>query len=474
MAEPRLAEGAAIRRQSLASAALATFGTSVAVAVVSLLNVLIVARALGPVGRGNVAFLTTIAYLTSQLALLGIEQANVNLASSEPKARAALATNSLIFSVVFGALAIAVLAGLIAVVPAVGGETSAGLRWLTLASIPMLIFQTYLLLLVRADYAFHIANAAYFVVPVANVTVNGLLWALGLLSVTTAVATWIGGQALGTLLMAAYLRVRLAGFGRPDTTLGRRALRFGLKAHGGRIMMLGNYKADQWLVGAMAGPRELGLYSVAVAWAESLFYLPTAIASVQRPDLVRASTTDASRETTRTFRATVLITVPLAAGLVAAAPFLCVVVFGSAFRGSIDDLRILTAGAFGIVALKLLGNTLTAQRKPVLETAAIAAAFVVTIVLDIILIPAHGGLGAAIASSAAYTAGGVTVALIFTRACGGRLAELVPAAKDVAALGRSMRRRLARATPEDQPFAAERPAAADVEAAPGHPPLKAP
>jgi hypothetical protein len=68
----------------------------------------------------------------------------------------------------------------------------------------------------------------------------------------------------------------------------------------------------------------------------------------------------------------------------------------------------------------------------------------------------------------------VTVALIFTRACGGRLAELVPAAKDVAALGRSMRRRLARATPEDQPFAAERPAAADVEAAPGHRPLKAP
>lgn len=464
MAEQQPADDIGVRRPSLTSSALATFGTSLAVAVVSLINVLIVARALGPAGRGNVAFLTTIAYITSQLALLGVEQANINLASSEPKARPALATNSAVFSVVFGGLAVATLAGLIAIFPAVGGHTDAGLRWLALASIPMLIFQTYLLLLVRADYAFHIANAAYFVVPIANVTVNGLLWALGLLTVTSAVATWIGGQALGTILMAAYLRLRLAGFGRPDAAIARRALGFGLQAHGGRIMMLGNYKADQWLVGAMAGPRELGLYSVAVAWAESLFYLPTAIASVQRPELVRASMEDAAQQTARTLRATVLITVPLAAGIVAAAPFLCVVVFGSAFRGSVDDLRTLTAGAFGIIALKLLGNALTAQRKPALETAAIAAAFVVTLVLDIALIPSHGGLGAAIASSVAYTAGGVAIALIFTRALGDRLAQLVPGGKDVATLALILRRWTARARAER---ARETRAAVEVEAAPG-------
>jgi Na+-driven multidrug efflux pump len=89
-------------------------------------------------------------------------------------------------------------------------------------------------------------------------------------------------------------------------------------------------------------------------------------------------------------------------------------------------LRILALGAFGIVALKLLGNALTAQRKPMLETAAIGGAFVCTVALDVILIPAHGGLGAAIASSVAYTFGGILVALIFTRALKGRLGDLVP------------------------------------------------
>jgi O-antigen/teichoic acid export membrane protein len=127
--------------------------------------------------------------------------------------------------------------------------------------------------------------------------------------------------------------------------------------------------------------------------------------------------------------------------MIAAAPFLCVTLFGEDFRGSIQPLRLLTVGAFGVIALKLLGNALTAQGKPLLESAAIAVAFVLTLVLDIALIPPHGAIGAALASSIAYTAGGVTVALIFKRTFATRLADLTGSRSDVAALGRMLRRR---------------------------------
>jgi O-antigen/teichoic acid export membrane protein len=445
MADPGATETA--QRPSLAFSTLTTLGTSLAVAVLSLVNVLIIARALGPVGRGDVAFLTTIAYLVSQLALCGVEQANVNIASSDRTATRALATNSALLALAFGALAVAAVAGLIAIFPSVGGQVDAGLRWLTLAIVPMLIFQSYVLLLVRAHYAFHIANAAYLIVPALNVIVNSAFLAFGLMSVGSALVTWIAGQAVATLLMAGYLRVRLAAFGPPDAALARSAVGFGLKAHGGRIMMLGNYRADQWLVGAMAGSRELGLYSVAVAWAEALFYLPTAIASVHRPDLVRSSSDEAAVQTARVFRVAVLVTIPAAAAMAATAPLLCVVAFGEDFRGAVDDLRVLTAGSVGIVALKLLGNALTAQRKPVLETAAIATAFVATTVLDVALIPRHGGLGAAIASSAAYALGGMAVALLFVRAFHTRLWDLVPRPRDVVALRRLVRTASLRARP---------------------------
>jgi Na+-driven multidrug efflux pump len=51
---------------------------------------------------------------------------------------------------------------------------------------------------------------------------------------------------------------------------------------------------------------------------------------------------------------------------------------------------------------------------------------VVIIVLDVLLIPEHGGMGAAIASAAGYTAGGIAVAWLFVRTLGGGWRDLVP------------------------------------------------
>jgi len=438
---------AAVRRSSFLTTTLLTYGTNLVVSFLSLLNVLVVSRTLGPVGRGDVVFLTAIAWLVSNLSTVGIQEANANLAGAEPGLRRALATNSLVFAALFGTAAAGALTLLIALVPAVGGDSDPGLRALTFSSLPVLVLAVYLKFLVQADYGFLVTNAAWLITPVANLTVNGLLAAVGLLSVGTAVATWIGGQVLGAALLVWYVARRLAGFGRPDLRLAGRTLGFGVKSHAGRVMLLGNYRLDQWILGAVSGARELGLYSVAVAWAEALWQLPTALAAVQRPDVVRASVRDAVRQASMAFRAATAVTLVLAVAFVAAAPILCVTIFGESFRGSIDDLRVLVTGAFGVVALKQLSNVLTGRGKPTLASAAIGVSFLATVVLDIALIPSYGGLGAAIASSISYTAGGIAVTAIFVRSLGGRLDELVPRARELPLFVRRVRSGLKRSAP---------------------------
>ena len=440
----RAGDGAAAQRPSFFAAAAFTYGTNVAVAVLSLVNVLVVARILGPSGRGGVAFLTAIAWFTSNLATFGVQEANANFAGAEPAARRSLATNSVLFALLFGLGAIAFLVVLIAVFPGVAGDSSSSLRWLTFASLPILILGIYMRFLVQADYGFGITNAAWLITPVANVGMNGLLAAFGVLSVGTAVATWIAGQTLATLLLLAHVRRKLAGFGRPDLRLAKRTLGFGVKSHAGRVMLLGNYRLDQWLLGAIAGSRELGLYSVAVAWAEALWFLPTTLSAVQRPDLVRAAKREAARLSTFIFRAAMVLTLVSAGAMLLLAPFLCVTIFGEEFRGSIIDLRILVLGTFGVVALKLLGNALTAQSRPVLASTAIGAGFAATIVLDVILIPPYGGLGAAIASSLAYTAGGLAIVLIFSRALASPVADLLPRRGELRLYWRTVSGRLRR------------------------------
>jgi O-antigen/teichoic acid export membrane protein len=438
---PPRADGA--RRGSFAAAALLTYGTNLSVSILSLANVLVVSRYLGPHGRGEVAFLITVATMTGQVASLSVQEANANIGGSEAHLRGRLATNSLVLAALCGLGAAAVVEGAVWLFPAVRGPATSTLLWIALGAVPLVIVKTYLQFLLQAQYAFVATNLAWLAGPFIGVVVNGALAVAGVLTVERSVLTWVGGQALGVALLIVYAAGH-GGFDRPDRALARRTLSFGLKTHGGRLMFVGNYRADQWLVGSIAGARELGLYSVAVAWAEMLFYLPGVLTLVQRPDLVRATPAEAARRAASVFRFAVVLSGAAAIGLIVAAPFLCTVVFGSDFGGSVDDLRVLALGAVGIAALDLFPNALTAQRLPIRGMWAIGVAFVVTFSLDVALIPPFGGLGAAAATTIAYTVGGVVAALIFVRTLEFPLADLRPRLAEIPWYWRKLRTRLSR------------------------------
>jgi O-antigen/teichoic acid export membrane protein len=342
-----------------------------------------------------------------------------------------------------GALASLVLAILLVVFPGLKGDVGSVMFTFVFLAVPVLIGRVYLQALLDSDYRFAFSNGVRLVAPVSGVLINGALGVAQVLSVGTAMTVWLAGQTVSTMLLGLYAGRRLSGFGRPSRALARRSLTFGTKSHLSHIISLGNWRLDQWFVGTMVGSRELGYYSVAVSWSEALFILPAALRNVQRPDLVRASRREAGRQAARVFRICMLITLPAVLVMMLAAPFLCSTIFGAEFASSIDDLRWLLPGTFGIVALRILGDALIAQRRPMLPSIATGTALIVTIVLDVMLIPQHGGLGAAIASTAAYTVGGVMVALIFMRGLKVRGADILWHRGDIAFFAGKLRSRVA-------------------------------
>lgn len=419
------------RPPSLAAAALATYATNVAVGGLSLINVLIIARALGAAGRGDVALLIAIPTLMTQLASISVHEANANLGGSDPKLCSRLATNSVVLAAILGVLAALLVAGFVELVPAAGGEVERFWLWVALCSIPVVMLRFYLRLLLQSAYSYAPTNQAWIAGPVTTLTVNGAMAATGTITVGSAISVWIAGQVLGVLILVRAAHKQF-GFGPADFGLARRALAFGARTHVGRFMQVGNYRADQWLIGTMVGSKELGIYSVAVAWAELLFYVPGVIVAIQRPDLVRARTREmAAGIAARVLRRAMFLAVGAGAVLFVFSPVLCETVFGTEFESSIDDLRILSLAAVGIVALELLTNALVAQNFPGRAAAAIGVAFATTIALDLLLIPDYGGLGAAIATSTAYTVGAVAAVFLFRRALRGRLRDLVPGFADL-------------------------------------------
>ncbi|MDQ3875690.1 MAG: oligosaccharide flippase family protein [Actinomycetota bacterium] len=416
---------------TLTRAAAATFTTNAAVVAFSLINVLILARALGPAGRGSVAFVIAVFVLTGGLASLGLEQANANLGGTRPERRATLATNSLLAALVVGAGAALLVGLLLAVVPAARGEADVRLLLLALAVLPSGLLGDYLKYLLQSDYRFGVTNAAWIASPAATALVNGSLAAAGRLSVALAVAVFAATNVLATSILAVSV-ARNFGFGRPDLGLARVAFSFGLKTHVTRFLVFGTYRADQWLLGAIAGPYELGLYSIALSITELLFYVSGVIVLVQRPHLVRALPAAAAEFAARIFRRALVLSGIAGAALFVLAPPLTVVLFGEEFRESGSYVRILAFAAFGVLAIDLFSNAATAQRRPLLPAAAAGAALLLMVTLNLVLAPELGALGAALAKTAAYTAGGATMVILFLRVFGSDHRALVLRQDDIA------------------------------------------
>lgn len=426
-------------RKAGGKAALSTYASYIGVSLFGLGNVLLISRVLGPVGRGEVTFLMTVAGISGYLFNLSVQEANANLSGLKAHLRPALGTNSIVLSLILGALAAAVAVLALAYAPFLSEDVPASDLAIALISIPAVTLQTYFVYLARGSSKFTIANVAMLVAPVVSFLANAILALAGALTVTTALVCWSSGLTLSALVLIVDHRVRV-GFAAIDRALGREAVVFGTKSHVGGVLATGSYRMDQWILGAVSGPRELGLYSVAVAWFESLFLLPMAVGAVARQELVTAPSGEAGRRAAFLFRVTLIVTAGLAAILVVAAPVLCTGIFGESFSGSVEPLRLLAAGALGIVSAKLIGVALIAQRRPLLESASMGSGFVVAIVLYLILIPSHAAVGAAIASSVAYSVAGLGAAIFLVRALDVPVRLLVPRPEDVRSLVRLLGR----------------------------------
>jgi len=418
------------RPKSLAGAAIATFATNGATVAFSLLNVLILARALGPTGRGEIAFVIVVWVLAAGLATLGFEEANANFGGRHPERRAALAANSVVAALVLGTLGAALVGLLMTLVPGARGEVDLGLLLFALATLPSGLLGQNLKFLLQSDYRFGVTNLAWFASPALTALCNGVLALTGALTVELVIVVFVVTNVCATLILVVSV-ARQFGFGRPDAALARECLPFGLKSHMLRLVELGTYRGDQFLLGVLAGPYEVGLYSIAVSLAEALFYVSGIVALVQRPHLVRAIAAEAAEFGVRVFRRAVILSAAVGTALFIVAPTLCVALFGESFHAAGDDLRVLSLAAVGVLAVDLFSCLVIAQRRPLMASVGGAATLFVMVVLNVILVPELGGAGAAVAKSVAYTAGGVVMVVIFLRIFNADPRGLIPGRDDV-------------------------------------------
>lgn len=203
-----------------------------------------------------------------------------------------------------------------------------------------------------------------------------------------------------------WLRLRRRGFfeavGPPSLSRAREVAAFGWRAQIGGALSLLNLRLDFALLGAFAGPAVLGPYAIASKFAELLRLPAMALTYILYPRFARSLRSAAAVQARALIGRAGVLTAIMVAPLWVAATYLLPLVYGQAFASAVDPAHILLLGLAGEGVAGVITAFLYGIGRPGLNSVAMAVGLVVTVVLDLLLIPRFGAVGAAWASSVAY------------------------------------------------------------------------
>jgi O-antigen/teichoic acid export membrane protein len=403
-----------------------------------------ITRALGPTGRGTLAFITVTAIVAATLSRLGVTEATTVFAARRPRSRPVLLANVMLAVSVAATVAALVVCGTLLAAPGlrpagVGDAELAAMAGGMLAS--ALADAGYMFVLGCSRFRFHaVVTIAAAWSYAATILVVELAFGLDVLS---AALIWVAFQALkGLVLLAASARAE--GLGAPSARLLRESVSFGLRAWIGSLSNAFNERVDQILVALLASEAVLGIYAAAVNAFEILVYLAAAAATAILPLVARADRSLRAERVLGAFRAVAVLTAAGTAVAALAGPPLLPLVFGDAFEDSAAPFLWLLPGALGFVAMAIFSNALVASSAPGRSSVGPLLSLVVGVVGAVVLIPPYGASGAAAAASAALLAGGgVSLALYRLHEPFGLRALAVPRRADLELL-RSLARPFSR------------------------------
>lgn len=175
------------------------------------------------------------------------------------------------------------------------------------------------------------------------------------------------------------------------------------------------YRIDYWLVDFYRGIESLGLYSLAVRLCQLFWVLPVLFASILFPRVADKEMEPDSTKLLLLLRCSntfSLIAIFITAAL---AGWGIPLFFGKEFNSSVLPFLYLLPGIFMFGINILLAAYFAGKNRLSINLTGSAICFVLVLLLDLWLIPLHGVVGAAIASSIAYAVAAVYSMWMFMR-----------------------------------------------------------
>lgn len=410
----------------------------------ALVSSVVLARMLGPEGRGIFTLVLLLPELATSFGLLGFEQSNAVYAGLEPEKRQTLVWQSLVIAgIVGGIIVIAGICFLNLKAPWFKSLVRAPL-WLyllPLSIVPGRMVAEYWSAILRGMNHILLLNLVEVGAKVASLAL--VLTFVGLLKLNIAGAVWadwilnVGMAVLFAILLRHVDVWRSPSF---DSSLLKRMARFAVPAHCSNVLSWLNYKVDLFILAALLPPEQLGFYVIAVGLVERIWILPGSVANALLPHLTNSPKHDPALSAV--IARHVMVWVGAACLLIfVLADVVVRVLYSSEYISSIAPLRWLLPGIFTLAIGRVLVAEMSARKKIDFTVWAGIVTVLVNVAGNLILIPRMGISGAALASTISYSLLSAIVTWYYLRETGVRWTVLLPNRNDLMAYNGLWRRK---------------------------------
>lgn len=419
---------------SVAQNSAITLATQVASYALNFASSVIIARSLGPAGKGTLALVVLAHLLLLTLSNLGIGTANSFMIAKRGFSLGQVSRQSIAIALALGFGVFALTALLINFVPSslVGPDQrtyvllAAGLAPLALVT----QFSSGALQGAGQIVWLNVLTLTQAIINVTSLALFLLVLQLGLSGGLAAWTTTTVTVSLFAMVLTTWRARRLASgtsdrAGWWNRTLASETLRYGVRAYPASIISFLNLRSDQFVLGYLAGTAQVGQYSVAVTVAEFLLFFPRALSTALMPRITSADPESARHLAASACRHTIGGAL-ISAALLIPAGLLIPVLFGEAYRPSVGPFFILLPGLAAFTLAPVLSTYFSGQLgRPTVSSLFAAMSLTVDFVLVWVFIPPLGVSGAALASTIAYTLTLIAMSGYFRRLSGVRLSEMV-------------------------------------------------
>lgn len=367
---------------------------------------IILARVLGPEGRGIYGLAMLLPSFIVTFGNFGIGPATVYYVARREFLLKEILGNNVLLSLGFGIIGI--FAGLVLVLffrETLFPGVLARYLFLAVPIIPLNLFFSYvyyLLLGAQRIKEFNYIQIAQSVLLLGFVVLTLLALSGGLIG---AILAWLFTWLIVDALVLWQAKVVAGGIKFiPNKSYIKKATTYGIQAHISNILGFFNYRVDMLLVNGFLGTAAVGIYTVGVGMAERLWLFSQAASTVLLP-LVAAETEEERRkEFTPLVARTVLELTTLGAMVLALlSRWIIFLFFGEEFMPAVGVLQALLIGIVALSAGLVLSNDISGRGFPNLNIYIGVASVATNVVLNILWIPRYGIIGAAWASTISYT-----------------------------------------------------------------------